>query len=125
MQEAYASDPKISLRLVDWDTDGLQADENNRVFAVTGDDGRSRLAVVTEFPTVSRDHIPDDTRQVLQRAGLAPDDQHEVRWRWVIYDLDSDAIFGKVYSEHDKAVADAAQVDGVLVLPLVIRGTVT
>ena len=126
LQEAYASDPNISLRLVDWDTDGLQADENNRVFAVTGDDGRSRLAVVTEFPTVALGQIPGDTRQVLQRAGLEPDEQpEEVCRRWVLYDMDADALLRTTaYGNYEEAVDDADRCNDVLVLPLVIPGIV-
>ena len=43
--------------------------------------------------------------------------------RWVLYDLDTDALLGtKVYSEYLEAVEDAAQASDILVLPLVIQG---
>ena len=32
------------------------------------------MAVVTDFPTVASDQIPDDTREVLRHAGLGPDE---------------------------------------------------
>ncbi len=49
----------------------------------------------------------------------------QTRRRWVLYDLDNDALLGtRVYTDYDEAVEDAAQADDVLVLPLVIQGIV-
>lgn len=45
--------------------------------------------------------------------------------RWVLYDLDTDAILStRLYSDYDEAVTDAQQANDVLVLPVVIRGIV-
>jgi len=52
----------------------------------------------------------------------APDSSGTLR-RWVLYDLDTDALLGtKVYTDHDEAVEDATQANDILVLPLVIQG---
>jgi hypothetical protein len=123
MQEAYATDPNISLRLVDWDCDDDQPDADNRVFAVHSVDGPTRLAVVREFTTVAMDKLPTDTRQALQCAGLEPEKSGEVRRRWVLYDLDSDGLLRTTaYDNYEEAADDANRANDVLVLPLVIPG---
>jgi hypothetical protein len=125
LQEAYVSNPAISLRLVDWDTEGLQPDERNRTFSVTDECGRSRLAVVTEFPTTPVGDLPANTRQALQRAGLEPGEQPEVQRRWVLYDMDADVLLRtKAYSDYDEAADDAERCNDVLILPLVIENIV-
>jgi hypothetical protein len=60
---------------------------------------------------------------VLSPAAEAePDALHTLR-RWVLYDLDSDALLStRVYIEYDAAADKAAQANDVLVLPLVIHG---
>ena len=56
--------------------------------------------------------------RALKRAEPGREGEFIVRW-----DLDGDALVGtRVYTDHDEAVEDAAQVNDVLVLPLVIRG---
>jgi len=53
----------------------------------------------------------------------AEPDTSITRRRWVLYDLDCDSLLGtRVYSDYDEAVEDAAQANGILVLPLMIRG---
>ncbi len=122
LQEAYSANPAIGLRLVDWDAEGVQPACDNRVFAITGEDGRTRLAMVSEFPTVAMDQLPDDTRHALQRAELEPEEPQELSRRWVLYDLDADTLIGtNVYRGYDDAATVAAQANDVLVLPLVIE----
>ena len=61
----------------------------------------------------------------LTIAQAEDDSSHSLR-RWVLYDLDTDALVGtKVYIDYDEAAEDAAQADDVLVLPVVIRGIAT
>jgi hypothetical protein len=124
MQEAYSTDHKISVQLVDWDCDGLQPDPESRVFAVNSVDGPTRLAVVTKFATVAMDQLSSDTRQALRRAGLEPDEQpEELHRRWVLYDMDSDSLLCTMaYDSYEEAADDAAQANDILVVPLVIRG---
>ncbi len=56
-------------------------------------------------------------------AGIECQQSQQERRRWVLYDLDGDALLGtRVYTDHDEAVEDAAQANDVLVLPLVIQG---
>ncbi|MGO9115646.1 MAG: hypothetical protein ACLP9L_41090 [Thermoguttaceae bacterium] len=67
----------------------------------------------------------DDFVQQQRAASEKPDSSNAWR-RWVLYDLDTDALLGtKVYSEYSEAVEDAAQASDILVLPLVIRGIAT
>ena len=126
LQEAYASDPAVQLRLVDWDTEGCTPGEDNGIVAITDEHGRSRLALVTVFPTVPIDEIAEDTEKALKAAGIEvpgkQDNGLQESRRWVLYNFDTDALLGtKVYSDYDEAVEDAAQANDILVLPLVIQ----
>jgi len=63
---------------------------------------------------------------VLSSAAEVKPVSSDTLHRWVLYDLDTDALLGtKVYSEYPEAVKDAAQANDILVLPLVIQGTAT
>lgn len=131
LQEAYSSDPAVRLRLVDWDTESCTPDDDNGIFAISGYDGRSRLVLVTEFPTDSIDQLTGkDTGRALEKAGVAyqpePDEEPNVRRRWVLYDLDGSSLLStRVYTDHAEAAEDAEQANDILVLPLVIHGSVT
>jgi hypothetical protein len=128
---AYSSDSAIRLVLVDWDTDGSMPDDDNGIFTITGDNGRSRLVFVTEFPADSIGQLTGkDTGRALEKAGIAfepkPDEEPEVRRRWVLYDLDTDALLTtRAYASYEYAADDASQANDVLVLPLVIRRSVS
>lgn len=122
LQAAYVSDTNTSLRLVDWDTDGSQPDADNDVVAVIDENGRSRFAVVAEFSTARIDQLPTVTRQAIERAGLWPGKQPEVLRRFVLYDMDTDALLRtKLYSDYDEAAGEADRCNDVLVLPLEIQ----
>ena len=63
------------------------------------------------------------TGHALRAPGIECQQAQQGRRRWVLYDLDGDALLGtRVYTDHDEAVEDAAQANDVLVLPLVIQG---
>jgi len=67
-----------------------------------------------------------DQFSVLSSAAESEPDSPHTRRRWVLYDLDTDALVGtRVYTNHDEAVEDAAQANDILVLPLVIQGIAT
>ena len=122
LQKAYSSDQAVQLVLVDWDTESCTAGDDG-IVTIIGKGRRSQLVLVTEFPTVPIDQVGKDTGQALERAGVAykPDEKRESRRRWVLYDLDADALLGtRVYTEHAEAVEDADQANDVLVLPLAI-----
>lgn len=60
---------------------------------------------------------------VLSEERLPQPDSSDMRRRWVLYDLDSDALLGtQAYSEYADAVEYAAQAEDIVVLPLVIQG---
>jgi len=70
-----------------------------------------------------------DTLRALERAGAAsrpePDEELEVQRRWVLYNLATDQLLTtQVYTSYDEGVEDAAQMNDVLVLPLVIQDIV-
>jgi hypothetical protein len=127
LQQAYSSDPTVQLVRVDWDTEGCEPGKAKGIFQVTGQDGRARCAAVACFPTLPMDRIPDsDTGVALEAAGIAcqtePEEGKEIR-RWVIYDLDTDALLtSRAYSSYEEACEDANQVNDALVLPLVCKG---
>ena len=122
LQEAYSSDPAIQLRLVDWDTEGCTPDEKNGIVEGIGENGHSWRALVTEFPTVSIEQMNDDTRQALRLACFEPQEVLEVQRGWVLCDLDGGRLLStRVYNEYRDAAEDAAEVNDVLILPLVIR----
>jgi hypothetical protein len=50
-------------------------------------------------------------------------DESGLRRRWLLYDLDTDALLStQLYTSYEDAAGDAAQVNDVLVLPLICRG---
>jgi len=128
LQEAYSSEPAVQLLLVDHDTEGCTPDDDAGIVKITGGDGGSQLVRTVEFPTIPIDQLTGtDTGQALELAGVAPiqepDNDLEVRRRWVLYDLDNDELLGtRVYTDRDEAVDDAAQANDILGLPLVIQG---
>ena len=73
LQVAYSSDPDVQLVLVDWDTEGCTPDDDTGIVEITGENGRSRLARATEFPTVSIDQLMGtDTGRAMELAGIVP-----------------------------------------------------
>ena len=64
----------------------------------------------------------NDNQRQLQPE---PDDDMEVRRRWVLYDLDTDALLTtRVYASYEDAADDASHVNDVVVLPLVCQGVI-
>lgn len=123
LQDAFSSEQTVQLVLVDWDTEGCAPDDDNGIVTIAGKDGRSRLVLVTEFPTVPIDQMDKDTGQALRAAGIECQQAQQERRRWVLYDLDTDELLGtRVYNEHAEAVEDAAQANDILVVPLVTPG---
>jgi hypothetical protein len=131
LQEAYSSDQAVQLLLADYDTEGCTPDDDAGIVEITGEDSRSQLVRAVQFPTVSIDQLAGtDTGQALELAGVAPrpepDTELAVRQRWVLYDLDTDALLTtRLYASYDDAATDASQASDVLVLPLLIRGSIT
>jgi len=127
LQEVYASSPSVRTVLVDWDNDGCLPGQDMGIVEVTGDSSRSQLAYVGEVPTLPVDDIQGTSAgKALQAAGIDYQQAQQERHRWVLYDLGSNEMLTtRVYTDHDEAVEDAAQANGILVLPLVIRGSVT
>jgi hypothetical protein len=120
LQEAYSPDSAVRLVLVDWDTESGTAGDDG-IVTIIGKGRRSRLALVTEFPTVPVDQMGKDTGQALRAAGIECQQARQGRRRWVLYDLASGALLGtRVYNDRAEAVEGAAQADDVLVLPLAI-----
>jgi hypothetical protein len=127
LQEAYSSDPAVHIQLADWDTESCTPNDENGIFQITGDDGHTRLVLVTEFLTGSIDELSGkDTGRALERAGVAirpePGPELEVQRRWVLYNPDTDALLTtRTYASYEDAGDDASQVNDAMVLPLTIE----
>lgn len=124
LQEAFADSP-VRLILLDWDAEGCEPSAANGIFQA-GDE----VVHVAEMPVTSIDRIVGtNTEKALKAAAISVPGDRDVgiqeSKRWVLYNFDTDALFGtKVYSEYDEAAEDAAQANDILVLPLVIRSCV-
>ena len=123
LQDVFASDPAVTVVLCDWDCNGAERSESGIVDIPDGRGG-TRLAAVTEYPVSPlTDLAGTETGAALKAAGLSWDTQSghatEVVRRWVIYNPDTDSmVTTRVYESYDEACENAAQVNDVLVLPL-------
>jgi hypothetical protein len=124
LQEAFA-DSLLRLVLLDWDVEGCEPAAENGIYQV-GDE----VVFVAEMPVDPIDRIVNtQTEKALQAAGInvpaKQDNCLQESRRWVLYSLNTDALLGtKVYSDYGEAVEDAAQLNDILVLPLVIQSIV-
>jgi hypothetical protein len=70
VQEVFASDPAITVALVDWDTEGCDPSDNG-IVEIPDDRGGTQLAHVAECPVEPLDQLAGtETETALKAAGL-------------------------------------------------------
>jgi hypothetical protein len=67
VQDVYVDDPDaIEVVLVDWDTDGCQAGEDESLVEIEAAGGALANAVI--YPTAPLDKMPNDMKEAVQKA---------------------------------------------------------
>jgi hypothetical protein len=123
LQEVFASDPAITVALVDWDTEGCDPSDDG-IVEIPDERGGTQLAHVAECPVEPLEQLAGtETEAALKAAGLelpqSTDSDRTVTRRWVLYSIDTNMLLTtRTYDTYDEAVEDANQVNDILVLPL-------
>jgi hypothetical protein len=124
LQDVFGSDPAITVARVDWDTEGSDPSEKGIVEIPDGRGG-TQLVNVAEYPVLPlTDLVGTETEAALKAAGLelTQPANRTVARRWVLFSIDTNTLLTtRTYDSYEEAVADANQVDDILVLPLMFK----
>ena len=118
LQDAFSSDPAITVIRLDWDTEGCCPSDEGIVEIPDGR-GDTQLVSVVEFDVSPLEELAGtDTEAAIKAAGLDLSGR-TVTHRWVLYNGDTDSLLTtRTYNSYAEAAEDANQVNDVLVLPL-------
>jgi hypothetical protein len=129
LQDVFGSPTALDVILVDYDVEGC-APSDDGIIEIPNGRGGTQLANVAEYPVLPlTDLSGTDTERAIKAAGLgqhlAAHEASETTKLWVIYDFDmKELATTAVYDSYGEAVADANELNNVLVLPLTVQGVI-